>query len=156
MNAEAGTKILPEDDAHIHPAQGVGLHRDFPRPKHGCYSTRPLRVAASNDHLCQTRRRVCVAEKHHVHAMRSQHSRSGPGCPLPLSTVQYLHHKTALHRRNGEGMIGFRGALGAQQEPRYGYQNQYSGRQREPDPAGAKLFQNLTVGSRIGHPDLIR
>jgi hypothetical protein len=36
------------------------------------------------------------------------------------------------------------------------YQNQNTRDQREPDPAAAKLFQNLTVGSRIGHPDLIR
>ena len=71
MNPEVGPKILPQDDAHIHPPKGVGLHQNFPRAEHGGYSTRPFRIAASNDHASQARRRVCVAEKHHVHAVRS-------------------------------------------------------------------------------------
>jgi hypothetical protein len=69
MNAEAGPKILTEDDAHVHPAKGVGLHQNFPGPEHSSYRASPLRVTPPNDHSGLARRRVSVAEKDNIDAV---------------------------------------------------------------------------------------
>ncbi len=69
MNAEPRLKILSQDDAHIDPAKGVGLHQNFPGPEHSSYGASPLRVTAPNDHSGQARRRVSVAEKDNIDAV---------------------------------------------------------------------------------------
>jgi hypothetical protein len=69
MNAEAWPKIISQDDAHIHPAKGVGLHQNLPRPEHSSYSASPIGVTAPNDHSGQARRRVSVAEKDNIDAV---------------------------------------------------------------------------------------
>ena len=69
MNSEAGPKILTEDDAHIHPPKGVGLHPNLPGPEHSSYGTCPLRITAPNDHSSQARRRISVAKKDDIDAV---------------------------------------------------------------------------------------
>ena len=69
MNAEARPKIFSQDDAHIDPAKGVGLHQNLPSPEHSSYGASPLGVTASNDHSRETRRRVSVAEKDNIDAV---------------------------------------------------------------------------------------
>jgi hypothetical protein len=69
MNAEARPKIFSQDDAHIYPSEGVGLHLNLPSPEHSSYGASPLGVTASNDHSRDTRRRVSVAEKDNIDAM---------------------------------------------------------------------------------------
>jgi hypothetical protein len=62
-----------------------------------------------------------------------------------------------LHGGDGKGVRGrlLRGVVPQQKTAPY-RQQQESRAQREPEPAAVRLFQNRTVGLRMGHPDLTR
>lgn len=156
MYSGSGPEVVSQDHAHIHPPERIGLNHDLSRTQYARHGAGPVRVTPSNDHPGQTLSRVGVAEEDYVDAVRAQHSGSGSRHTLPAGAIQNLHYETTLHRRNGDGALHDRFALGQVEVPAYRREQNDSGRQREPEPAATKLFQNRTVGSRIGHPVLTR
>ena len=51
--------------------------------------------------------RIGISEKDDVQLVGSQHPGGGSGGSLSSGAVQDFHHQTALHRRDGESMLGF-------------------------------------------------
>jgi hypothetical protein len=150
------SEIVSQNDAHIHTPEGVCLDHDVTRAQHSRHCARPRRITSPDDYPSQDLSRVSVAQEHDIHSMRPEHSRSSAGDSLAASAVQNFHHKPAVYRRNGRGRCDCRLAPTLEEERAHSDQQNDSRCQREPGPAATKLFQNRTVGSRIGHPLLMR
>jgi len=113
MNSKPGLEIFAQDDAHVDPAEGVCLDDNVPGAEHRSNSARSSGITPPDDNSSETGRGVGVAEKNNIDSVGSQHPRGGPCRPLPPSAVQYFRYETALHWRNGKGVIRFRLALGS-------------------------------------------
>jgi hypothetical protein len=69
MNAEPGTKVFAEDDAHVNAAKCIGLDHDLSRAEHTSNGSGPLGVTPADDHPRHALGRVRVAQKNDVDAM---------------------------------------------------------------------------------------
>lgn len=91
MQRTPGTKILAENDAHVHPAQGVDRLDDLACIQRSADLLRSLAPAGTSHqdpgHLHQG---IGVPEEHDVYPGLAQHAGAGPGQPAPTRTVEHL------------------------------------------------------------------
>src|SRR3970040_1618054 len=90
MDVEPRTEILPQDPPPVHPAKGIGLDDDLPRPEYVNHVLGSVRVAPANDDAGQRLGRVSIAEEDHIEAPAPQHPSGGARHTLPPGAVQHF------------------------------------------------------------------
>jgi hypothetical protein len=154
MNRQPGPKVVAEDDAHVHSAEGIGLDHHLPRAECLGYVARLIGVSPPHDDPGGIRHRIRVAQKHHVQSLAAEHPGCRAGGALPAAPVQHLDLYSAGGQGHRKCTRGPR--LGSGPEETECQREDHDGRNEgELAPVATRLFQNRTVGSRTGHPDRI-
>ena len=154
MNRQPGPKVIAEDDAHVHPAEGIGLDHHLPRAECLGHVTGLIWISPPHDDPGRIRHRIRVAQKHHVQPLPAEHSGCRASGTLPAAPVQHLDLHSTGRRGHRKRMRRLR--LGPGPEETECHREDYEGRSEcELGPVATRLFQNRTVGSRTGHPDWI-
>ena len=154
MQLQLRPEVLSQNHAHIHPAKRVGFNHHLPCPERGRHVARAIGISPAHNDSGRIGQRIGVAEKDHVQSLCPEYPGGGAGCSLSLSSVQHLDLQPAFRgrRRRMSGRVIAPG--GPKEETSSGRESNDRRSQRESAPVATRLFQNRSVGSRMGHPDL--
>ena len=89
-------KIVPQNHAHIHPPERVGLDPHRTHPERGRYVPGPRRVTAASYNQRGFSQRIGVTEKHHVQFLPAEHPGGCSGSTLSPGAVQHLDRDAAM------------------------------------------------------------
>lgn len=155
MNRQPGPKVIAEDDAHVHPAEGIGLDHHLPRAECLGHVARLIRISPPHDDPGGICHRIRVTQKHHVQSLAAEHPGGRASGALPTAPVQHLDLHFAVGRGHRDCVRGPR--LGSRPKETESRPEDHERRDEcELVPVATRLFQNRTVGSRTGHPDWIK
>ena len=151
-------KVLSQNHAHIHSTQRVRLHQDPTEAECLLHIAAPCRIAAANDHPRRVDRRVRVAEVDHVQPMASEPPRRRARDARPGGSVEHFDRDPPFGRRHRVGMSpNVLPLLGNEQHRCNGDGGGTRGGDQDAlEELPTRLFQNRTVGSRMGQREATR
>jgi hypothetical protein len=139
-------KVVTQDDAHIYPPKGVGLHQHSTDAKSGRYVAGAGRVPPASHDQRGVDQRISVPEKNHVKFLPAEHARRRASGSLPPGAVQHLDRDATLWDDLGKGgsTLGF--WFCRQQEGRCEEEYHHC-RYGDFGPVATRLFQKRRVRS---------